>query len=100
MDRIWYKNFFSGIVVDMWRRAMPAEQTCLEADFLERGLQLQSGQRVLDVPCGSGRHSLELARRGYQMTGVDVSAEMIEVGRKLAAEAGVQVEWRIAERSE
>jgi len=97
MDRTWYARFFSGIVVEMWRDAMPPEQTRREVDFLERDLQLRAGQRVLDVPCGFGRHSLELARRAYQMTGVDVSEEMIGVAKKLAAEAGASVEWRTAE---
>ena len=100
MDRTWYASFFNGVVVDMWRTAMPPEHTRLEVDFLERSLQLRPGQRVLDVPCGFGRHSLELARRGYQMTGVDVSAEMIHVAKTLATEARAQIEWRTAEMRE
>jgi len=97
MNRKWYESFFSGVVVEMWRKVASPEQTRLEADFLERNLQLQAGQRVLDVPCGYGRHSLELAQRGYQMTGVDFSPEMIHLAKTLATEAGVHIEWRTAE---
>lgn len=100
MDRRWYTKFFSGVVVEMWRQAMPAELTRQEVDFLEQELKLQPGQRVLDVPCGFGRHSLELARRGYQMTGVDVSAEMIQAAKELAGKAGAKIEWRQAEMRE
>jgi SAM-dependent methyltransferase len=81
----------------MWRSAASPEQTRLEVDFLEKNLQLQPGQRILDVPCGFGRHSLELTRRGYRMTGVDVSTEMLAVAKRLAAEAGAGIEWRAAE---
>ncbi len=97
MDRTWYSNFFSGIVVDMWRNAVPLEQTQLEVNFLERSLRLKPGQRVLDVPCGFGRHALELARRGYQMTGVDLSPEMIQSAKTLDAEAGARIEWQTAD---
>src|SRR4051812_39531786 len=97
MNPTWYQSFFSGVIVDMWRDAASPEQTRLEVDFLEKNLQLQPGQRILDVPCGFGRHSLELTRRGYRMTGVDVSTEMLTVAKMLAAEAGAGIEWRAAE---
>ena len=97
MDRLWYTNFFTGVVADMWRQVMPPEQTLLEVDFLERSLHLQPEQRILDVPCGHGRHSLELCRRGYQMTGVDISVEMLQIAKALATEAGIHIEWQNAD---
>ena len=78
MNKTWFTNFFGGVVVETWRHAATPEQTRVEADFLERELHLRPGQRVLDVPCGFGRHSLDLARRGYRMLGVDVSTEMMQ----------------------
>jgi len=95
MDSRWYEHFFEGVVLDMWREAVPAEQTRAEANFLDRALMLRPGHRVLDVPCGLGRHSLELASRGCRMTGVDVSPQMIAEARGSAA--GELVEWRNAE---
>jgi len=107
MDRDWYRRFFSGVVVELWRSAAPPEQTRAEADFLMRELRLRDGgdQRVLDVPCGFGRHALELAARGCRVTGVDLSAEMLDAARALAAQAGERagsragaaVEWRQAD---
>jgi cyclopropane fatty-acyl-phospholipid synthase-like methyltransferase len=94
MDTRWYEGFFQGIALDFWRKAIPAEQTRREADFLERALGLRPGARVLDVPCGAGRHSLELVSRGHRMTGVDLSREGIEEARRLAATKGLSVEWR------
>jgi len=44
--------------------------TIAEVDFLVGELGLTSGSAVLDVGCGTGRHSIELAKRGFTMTGV------------------------------
>ena len=81
----------------MWRKAVSPEQTRLEVDFLGRVLRLQAGSRVLDVPCGYGRHSLELASRGYRLASVDLSPQMIEEGRAAAIDAGLEIEWRNAD---
>ena len=52
---------------------------------------LDAGARVLDAPCGFGRHSIEFARRGYQVTGVDFSETELDRARKAAGEAGVSL---------
>ena len=68
-----------------------------EVTFLFDVLGLRSGSRVLDVGCGTGRHSIELAKRGCRVTGVDITEAMLEQARKAAAAAGVQVEWVCAD---
>jgi SAM-dependent methyltransferase len=93
-DAPWYETFFTGVPLDLWQKAVPPEVTTAEVDFLERELGLQRGQRVLDLPCGAGRHSVELARRGYVVTGIDISAENIERARAAAASAGVSVNFQ------
>jgi SAM-dependent methyltransferase len=52
---------------------------------------LGPGARVLDAPCGFGRHSIEFARRGYRVTGVDFSETELDRARKAAREAGVEL---------
>ena len=93
-DNNWFENFFTGLVVDFWRAAMPPEATRAEADFFEKILSAPPGSRLLDVPCGDGRLGIELARRGYRLTGVDISAEFLSAARQIAAGEGLAMEWR------
>jgi SAM-dependent methyltransferase len=80
----WYENFFHGLALDLWRKALPPEHTKAEADFLSEALHCNAGSHLLDLPCGNGRLSFELARRGYRVTGVDISEEFIEEARATA----------------
>jgi len=93
----WWKDFFSGAVVDFWRRVVPPETTRTEADFLERMLSPPARAQLLDVPCGDGRLSLELARRGYRMTGVDISSDFLEFAREDSRRDGLEIEWCLSE---
>jgi len=97
LNRRWFDGFFEGLVVDMWKIAASPEQTLLEADFLERELQLKQGDKALDAPCGFGRHALELARRGYQMTGLDLSPSMIKEAEQSPASETNPVVWLLAD---
>lgn len=67
--------------------------TLAEVDFLLELLGLKPGDHILDIGCGTGRHSIQLAGRGYLVTGVDISAGMLAQAREAAAVAGVNVNW-------
>ena len=67
--------------------------TLEEVDFVLQELKLLPGASILDVGCGTGRHAVELARRGYRVTGLDLSAKMLGRAAEAARAAGVQVEW-------
>src|SRR5689334_5954588 len=77
----WYEDFFHGLALELWRKAIAPEQTKAEGDFIANHLQCGAGSHLLDVPCGNGRLSFELARRGYRVTGVDISEESIDEAR-------------------
>lgn len=89
----WWRSFFQGVVVDVWMAFCNAEQTRVEVDFIEQALQLPPGGTVLDVPCGHGRHSLELAARGFHVTGVDISTDFLNAAHKQAADRAAEVRW-------
>ncbi|MBU6450132.1 MAG: class I SAM-dependent methyltransferase [Cyanobacteria bacterium REEB67] len=91
----WYKNFFAGAALKLWRGANPQEATEAEVGFLIDLLDLPEGGSVLDLPCGNGRLALPLALAGYTVTGIEYAAEFVQEAaagaedlRKLQEEAG------------
>ena len=58
--------------------------TANEVDFMVDQLELRAGERVLDVGCGPGRHAHELARRGIEVVGVDISQRFVDLAREKA----------------
>ena len=73
----WYEDFFQGLNCELWEKVVTADWTKQEVDFLADELDLKQGNHLLDIPCGSGRHSVELAKRGFTVTGVDISQTFI-----------------------
>lgn len=67
--------------------------TVREVDFVLEELDVPSGGLILDVGCGTGRHAIELARRGYSVVGLDLSSAMLAKASEAADAAGVAVEW-------
>jgi SAM-dependent methyltransferase len=100
MQNDWYKSFFTGVALDMWSNAMTPEITETEAGFLADVLELQPGSSVLDVPCGNGRHSIALAKRGYKVIGIDLAPQFIERAGAVAAAARVNPEFNCADMRE
>lgn len=88
------RDFFSDGSPFLRHPLLTAERTRLEIDFLVDALPLHPAARVLDVGCGFGRHSVELARRGFHVLGIDPAAAMIRAAREKAQEAGVDVNFQ------
>ncbi len=93
MQTNWHEHFFQGLALEVWRKAVPPEQTRGEADFVVETLNLSKGARILDVPCGNGRHSIELAKRGYRVTGIDLCSEFLAEARLSAEYEGLNIHW-------
>lgn len=82
----WYATAFDGASAEMaW-----TERTGSEVDRALKILRPQGGERILDLACGSGRHSLELVRRGFSVVGSDISPELIEIARRDAEQEGLE----------
>jgi len=91
VDPRWYETFFGRDFLEL--AADHDEQlTRAEVAFLEDKLRLERGARVLDLACGHGRHAVELAARGFRMTGLDISEPSIAVARERAARRGVDLD--------
>lgn len=74
LEEDWYKKVWSlDIKNQSW-----VEDTPNQVDFIIKALALKGNERILDLACGFGRHSLELARRGYSVVGVDITKAYID----------------------
>jgi SAM-dependent methyltransferase len=86
-----WERFFDGHA-PVYMNNEFTRNTIKEVDFVLGELNLTPGCSILDVGCGTGRHTIELARRGYKVTGVDISAGMLAEAERAAKRAGVKVE--------
>ena len=76
------------------------EQSSSEVDEIERLVGLAPLARILDVGCGNGRHAIEFARRGYEVTGIDIAAAYLDEARATASKEKLSVEYRLQRGSE
>jgi SAM-dependent methyltransferase len=90
------------VVPDNWYRyAYPpemaklpwAQKTAWEVDRLILMLELDGSERILDLACGTGRHALELARRGLSVIGVELLEANVAVAREAAAAKSLSTEF-------
>ena len=100
MDSRWYETFFQGVSLELWEKAIPKEKTEDECEMIERVLQPPPGGRLLDIPCGPGRHLKALAAKGYQMIGVDISGEAIDRAREFLEQEGLEAELNCLDMTE
>lgn len=71
--------------------------TLQEVDFLIERIGLRPGDSIVDIGCGPGRHSLELARRGLSLTGIDISSSFIRLAQQRAAEEKLDATFVVAD---
>lgn len=87
----WYEALYANYARTYDREPF-TQGTIGEVDFVEQELDHDRTRRILDIGCGTGRHAVELARRGYEVTGIDLSAAQLAGARAKAAAAGVNIE--------
>jgi SAM-dependent methyltransferase len=91
-DTPWYKTFFGEDYLRMYDFLTP-ERTEQEVDGIVNLLALPPGSAILDLCCGHGRHAIALAKRGYRVTGLDLSEVFLQHAQSDAEAQGVQVRW-------
>lgn len=85
-------TFFEGLYKHAWKGIIPPGLTEAETDFIQEMALLKEGAKVLDIMCGYGRHALELAKRGIEVTAVDNLRDYIDEIKTLANEQKLPVE--------
>ena len=88
----WYRTFFGEDYLRIYTFLTP-ERTEREVDGIVKLLGLEGGEAILDLCCGHGRHSVALAKRGYRVTGQDLSEVFLRHAREAAEAQGVTVRW-------
>ncbi len=88
----WYEDLFENYA-EGYDKEPFTQGTIGEVDFIEQEINFDKTKRILDIGCGTGRHAIELAKRGYQVVGVDLSESQLKRAREKAAEAKVKVDF-------
>ena len=90
----WYEELFTNYA-QKYDEENFTKGTLGEVDFIEKEIGLDKNVSILDVGCGTGRHSIELAKRGYKVVGIDLSESQLERAKQKALAAKVNVEFLI-----
>jgi cyclopropane fatty-acyl-phospholipid synthase-like methyltransferase len=88
----WYESFFTGINCEMWEKAATQPWTDAEVLFIEDVMNVPKQSHLLDIPCGNGRHSIELSRHGFNVTAVDISATFLDELKNKVEEQRLSIE--------
>jgi 2-polyprenyl-3-methyl-5-hydroxy-6-metoxy-1,4-benzoquinol methylase len=88
----WYRILFENYAKTYDKESF-TQGTLGEVNFIEGEIGHDKNKTVLDIACGTGRHSIELASRGYTVTGVDLSESQLARAKEKAAAAGISVRW-------
>jgi cyclopropane fatty-acyl-phospholipid synthase-like methyltransferase len=91
-DKNWYKKWNLDIKNMSW-----TEETKSQVDFIVDLLKLEGHEKILDLACGFGRHSLEFARRGFSVTGVDITKAYIEDATKTAESESLNAKFILSD---
>ena len=95
----WYEELFRDYG-EKYENESFAQGTVGECDFIEKEIGRGHGARILDIGCGTGRHAIELAKRGYAVVGIDLSESLLKKAEEKALARGLGIDFqRIDARS-
>lgn len=82
----WYETWFDSSYYHTLYSHRNDEEAAAFIDLLLQKVDIAEGARVLDLCCGRGRHAVQIFKKGYDVTGVDLSANNIELAGKHSCE--------------
>jgi len=74
-------------------------ETKIEVVKIEKLLKIKPPLKILDIGCGTGRHILEFARKGYQVVGIDIAKDWLKIAKKAAKSQGLDITFRFQKGS-
>jgi SAM-dependent methyltransferase len=90
----WYQKLFKNYSQTYDKESF-VQGTIGECNFFETEINFSRNTRILDIGCGTGRHSIELSLRGYQVTGIDISPSMLNRAKEKASEKNLKINFQI-----
>jgi ubiquinone/menaquinone biosynthesis C-methylase UbiE len=91
-EKLWYEILFEDYG-EKYDNENFTHGTIGECDFIEKELNYNKSLKILDVGCGTGRHSIELTKRGYRITGIDLSESLLARAREKAEKQKLTIEF-------
>jgi ubiquinone/menaquinone biosynthesis C-methylase UbiE len=88
----WYEALFEDYA-KKYDTEVFTRGTVGECDFIENELKFNKALRILDVGCGTGRHSIEMTKRGYRITGIDLSESQLAMAREKATKENFNIDF-------
>jgi len=89
----WYEELFEDYGVKYDKESF-TQGTTGECDFIEKEINFNKSTRILDIGCGTGRHSIELSKRGYSVTGIDLSESQLKQARFKASRQKLEIDFQ------
>jgi 2-polyprenyl-3-methyl-5-hydroxy-6-metoxy-1,4-benzoquinol methylase len=89
----WYEELFENYG-KKYDQEIFTQGTMGECDFIEKEMGYDKTLRILDIGCGTGRHSIELAKRGYTVCGIDLSESQLKRAREKASEERLYIDFQ------
>ena len=90
--RQWYEILFDNYG-QKYDNECFTQGTTGECDFIEKEINSNKELKIIDIGCGTGRHSIELSKRGYTITGIDLSESLLEKAREKAKQNNLQLDF-------
>ena len=89
----WYETLFENYG-EKYDNENFTQGTVGECNFIETELKYDKSLKILDVGCGTGRHAIELTKRGYSVTGIDLSETQLKRAREKAESNNLKIDFR------
>jgi len=89
----WYEELFENYA-KTYDAEVFTQGTIGECDFIEKEIDYNKSTRILDIGCGTGRHAIELAKRGYAVTGIDLSESQLQHAREKASALSLKIDFQ------